>query len=99
MNFDNQELMGKWCLHREEIAKIAEVKMTKPVAGWNVLVPIRLAYLMKTLDGNFRWVNMPRWLELADVTIITDEVADIFMQANNLKLPKRNNHGNQSKQL
>lgn len=89
MNFDNQELMGKWCIHRDEIAKIAEVKISKPIAGWTALAPIRLAYLMKTMNGNFRWVSMPKWIDLSDVTVITEEVADIFMQANKLKLPER----------
>lgn len=92
MNFEMQELVGNWFLGGEDrfIGQIVSIDMRGYRAeGWLPKYPVKIKLLSKLVDGSGYWHFSPNIYYLDQLTLITPEVAEIYMQANNLTLPER----------
>ena len=97
MNFDMQDLVGKWCLAtfkgRELLCKVSHIDFTGSkfnyANSWTPTYPLKLKTPVKIGD-HIGWSNLPMVAYLHDVTVLEPEMADIYIQANNIKLPERN---------
>lgn len=97
MNFEMQELVGKWCFLKDgyyldgAIGRITNIDLASNMTlysdkGWTPSYPIKIALLVN-LAGHCRWINHSRTTYLRDIETITPEVAQIYMQANGLYDP------------
>lgn len=92
MNFEMQDLVGSWVLVGGEIGKIDSINMQGNSSnGWKPRYPVNLRLLVKRHDGETYWVHGHKAHYLDQLDIIPPEVAEIYMQANNLSIPKRIN--------
>lgn len=93
MNFEMQDLVGSWCILEDgRLGKIDEIYMRNGVGDskiWKPRYPVRLSILSNTLGGNCHWFSTHKTHYLDQLNIITPEVAEIYMQANNLTPPER----------
>lgn len=97
MNFEMQDLVGSWAFvdygQRNCIGIITSIDMRGygGVEGskiWKPRYPIKMNLLVEVLGGT-RWHHPMVHIYLDEVELTTPEVAEIFMQANNLIPPER----------
>jgi hypothetical protein len=96
MNFEMQDLVGKWCLVKfrggDRLCRISEINFAgskfhyvdawKPTYPIKVITPVRIGEACK-------WTKLPlHELYLHDVTVLEPEMADIYIQANNIEIAK-----------
>lgn len=100
MNFDMQDLVGKWffieAMGGTQLGKILSIDMSGSKFGyttgnWKPLFPLKTALLMKFPSGDVRWHQFKHTVYEKDIEIITPEIAQIYMQANNLIIERKQN--------
>jgi hypothetical protein len=95
-----QELIGKWffieAMGDTQLGKILSIDMRGNKFGyttgnWKPLFPLNVALLMRFPSGDVRWHNFKHTVYEKDLEIITPEVAQLYMQANNLIIERNQN--------
>jgi hypothetical protein len=96
MNFEMQDLVGKWCLVKfrgeDRLCRISGINFAGSklhyLGAWKPSYPIRVITPVR-IGEECRWTKLPLpELYLHNVTVLEPEMADIYIQANNLEIPK-----------
>lgn len=96
MNFEMQHLVGKWCLVKfrgeDRLCRISGIDFSGSklhhLGAWTPSYPIKVITPVR-IGEECRWTKLPLpELYLHNVTVLEPEMADIYIQANNLEIPK-----------
>lgn len=98
MNFEMQELVGRWGLTKQgTLVQIEHIDFggyrVNHLEHWKVSYPLKARMIIE-MHGKSYWashaIQHKGQLYLDDIDLLDPEVVDIYMQANNIKLPERN---------